>query len=429
MQTAFDELREHLRRVRAFSRNARLLLLALGLLGVSYGAFTTLFTLYIVEIGYSEDFLGLLVGVGTVGGAVAALPAGLLCDRLGARRGLLLGTLVTALGILIECTITIDWLLLAGGLIAAAGVTLLYVAQAPFLAANSTEEERMHLFSVAAALLVAVSIAGSLYAGGFPKLLQTLWPGIPLATAYRWTLLAAGVVSAGCLIPLLRLRDPVDPPPPLGSWATLMVCLRSGAVRRLVLTGLVLALGGGLVVPFVNVYLMREFGAGSGTVGLIRSLGIVVQVLGSLAAPWLGLRLGLVGGVAAARLVSAPFLLLMGFLPFLPAAAAAFALRTFFVYLSDPLHTDFSMRIIPPEVRATANSLTFLGWNATLALGGWAGGQLIVRAGYEPLFLLGSSITAAAAAIYWLAFRRFLPEPARVRLARAGAGLEGEGSS
>lgn len=422
---------EHLRRVRAFSRNARLLLLALALLGVSYGAFTTLFTLYIVEIGYSEDFLGLLVGVGTVGGAAAALPAGLLCDRLGARRGLLLGTLVTALGILIECTITIDWLLLAGGLVAAAGVTLLYVAQAPFLAANSTEEERTHLFSVAAALLVAVSIAGSLYAGGFPNLLQALWPCMPLAAAYRLTLLAAGAVSAGCVIPLLRLRDPDDAPPPLGSRATIAVCLRSRAVRRLVVTGLALALGGGLVVPFVNVYFRQEFGAGSGTVGLIRSFGIVVQVLGSLAAPWLGLRLGLVGGVAAARLVSAPFLLLMGFLPFLPAAAVAFALRTFFVYLSDPLHTDFSMRIIPPEVRATANSLTFLSWNATLALGGWAGGQLIVRAGYEPVFLLGSAVTVAAAAIYWLAFRRLLPELARAsgRLARAGAGLEDDGHS
>ncbi len=431
MQTALTELREYLRRVRAFSRNARLLLLALGLLGVGYGAFTTLFTLYIVEIGYAEDFLGLLIGVGTVGGAAAALPAGLLCDRLGARRGLLLGTLITALGILIECTVTIDRLLLAGGLIAAAGVTLLYVAQAPFLAGNSTEEERTHLFSVAAALLVAVSIVGSLYAGGFPKLLQTLWPGMALATAYRLTLLAAGVVSAGCLIPLLRLREPADAPPRLGSQVTLAVCLRSGAVRRLVATGLVLALGGGLVVPFVNVYFMREFGAGSGTVGLIRSLGIVVQVLGSLGAPWLGLRLGLVGGVAAARLVSAPFLLLMGFLPFLPVAAAAFALRTFFVYLSDPLHTDFSMRIIPPEGRATANSLTFLGWNATLALGGWAGGQLIVRAGYEPLFLLGSSITVAAAAVYWLTFRRFLREPprVRVRLARAGAGLDDDGHS
>jgi predicted MFS family arabinose efflux permease len=403
------EVQEHQRRARAFSRNARVMLLALGLLGVGYGAFTTLFTLYIVEIGYSEDFLGLLIGVGTLGGVAAAVPAGLLCDRIGARRGLLIGTLVTAVGVLIECTVTTAWLLLAGGLVAASGVTLLYVAQAPFLAANSGEAERTHLFSVAAALLVAVSIAGSLFAGSFPALLQAVWPAMPLATAYRATLLAAGAVSSGSLLPLTLLRDPPEGPVPQRGRSALLLCARSSAVRRLVVTGCGLALGGGLVVPFVNLYFAREFEAGSGTVGLIRSFGIAMQVVGSLAAPWLGLRLGLVGGVAVARLVSAPFLLLIGMLPILPAAAAAFALRTFFVYLSDPLHTDFSMRVVPPEARATANSLTFLSWNATLALGGWAGGQLIVRAGYEPLFLLGSSVTVAAAAAYWLAFRSFLP--------------------
>ena len=139
-----------------------------------------------------------------------------------------------------------------------------------------------------------------------------------------------------------------------------------------------------------------------------------MQVLGSLAAPWLGLRLGLVAGVTVARLVSAPFLVLMGVLPVFPMAAAAFALRTFFVYLSDPLQTDCSMRIVPPEVRATANSLTLLGWNATLALGGWIGSQLIVPAGYEPLFLLGGSLTATAAAVFWLAFRGVLPRRAPV---------------
>lgn len=410
--------------MRAFSRNARLLLLALALLGVSYGAFTTLFTLYIVELGYSEAFLGLLVGVGTAGGATAAVPAGLLCDRLGARRGLLLGTVITALGLLVETTLTADWMLLAGGVAAAAGVTLLYVAQAPFLAANSTEEERTHLFAVAAALLVAVSIAGSLYAGAFPVLLRALVPEMSTVYAYRVTLLLAGAVSAACVLPLFRLRDAPGAPPPLASWETVVVCLRSPAVRRLVVTGLALALGGGMVVPFLNVYFLREFGAGAGTVGLIRSVGIAVQVLGSLAAPWLGARLGLVAGVATARLVSAPFLLAVGLVPFLPVAVMAFAFRTFFVYLSDPLHTDFSMRIVPPVVRGTANSLTFLSWNVTLALGGWAGGQVIVVAGYQLLFVLGSALTVVAAALYWVAFRSFAQQvdvaPAHAG-ARAGA--------
>jgi len=208
------EFQEHQRRTRAFSRNARLMLVALGFLGVGQGAFTTLFTLSIVELGYSEDVLGLLIGLATLGGVATAVPAGLLCDRIGARRGLLIGTVVTALGVFIECTVTAAWLLLAGGLIAASGVTLLTVAQAPDLATSSAEEERAHLFSVAAALLVTVSIAGSLFAGSFPVVLKTLWPAMPLATAYRATLLVAGVVSAACcLSPCCATRRGSQPLP------------------------------------------------------------------------------------------------------------------------------------------------------------------------------------------------------------------------
>lgn len=408
MGSVLDEIRDHVRRVRAFSHNARLLLIALGLIGVSYGAFTTLFTLYIIEIGYGEDFLGLLVGVGSATGALASMPAGLLSDRLGTHRGLLGGVAITAVGILIECTVTIDWVLLAGAVVAAIGVTLVYVAQAPFLATNSTEEERTHLYSVAAAVVVGVSIVGSLFAGFVPDLIQSAWPGLSVAGAYRATLLISGAISGSSLLTLIRLRAPDAREEAPSSRAVVVSCLRSGAVRRLVLTGLLLALGGGLVVPFFNIY-FETLGASTGTIGLARALGIVVTVLGSLAAPWLGLRLGLVRGVAVARVLSAPFLLLMGAVPLLTTAVVAFALRTFLVYMSDPLHTDFSMRIVPPEARATANSLTFMSWNLTLAAGGWAGGIMIARTGYEIPFILGSAITVVAGAVYWVTFRRFAP--------------------
>ncbi len=389
---------------RAFSPNARLLLLALALIGVSYGAFSTLFTLYIVELGYDEGFLGLLVGVGSAAGALGALPAGMLSDRLGAHRGLLAGVALTAVGVLVECTLTAAWPLLAGAVVAALGVTLVYVAQAPFLAANSTERERTHLFSAAAAVLVAVSIVGSVVAGVLPDLLRALRPDLSLAAAYRATLLLSGAVSGSCLLALRRLRPPAAAPAPPGSREAVVACLASQAVRRLVLTGLLLALGGGLVVPFFNVY-FRARGADAGLVGAIRAVGIVVTVLGSLAAPWLGGRVGLVRGVVLARLMSAPFLLLMGAAPLLPAAIAAFAARTFLVYLSDPLHTDLSMRLVPERARATANSLTFMSWNLTLALGGWAGGRIIAATGYAVPFALGSAITVLASGAYWLAFR------------------------
>jgi hypothetical protein len=61
-------------------------------------------------------------------------------------------------------------------------------------------------------------------------------------------------------------------------------------------------------------------------------------------------------GVALIFVAQAPFLLLMGLSPFLALAVAFFTLRTFMVYMLHPLHTDFSMRMVPPEIRGTANS-------------------------------------------------------------------------
>lgn len=420
------QFREQLQRMRQLSRNARLLLLALGLIGVGYGAFGTLFALYIIELGFDEGFLGRLVAVGAAAGALFSIPAGLVSDRIGAHRGLLIGMVVTAVGILIECTVTSAPLLIGGSLVAALGVTLVYVAQAPFIAANSSESERTYVYSLAAAMLVALSIVGSLLAGVGPGLIQGTWPALSTAAAYRATILLIGVISVGSLPVLMRLQTVERSARPLPSRDLLTRCLQSSAVRRLIGTGLLLALGGGLVVPFFTIY-FQELGASTGAVGLIRAVGIGATVIGSLAAPWLAARFGLVGGVVVARLCSAPFLLLMGVSPLLAGAVAAFALRTFVVYLSDPLHTDFSMRVVPTPARATANSLTFMSWNLTLALGGWLGGRLIAETSYQLVFIIGSLITMVAASAYWLAFRRLAPTVGTFASGSVSGGGGGEG--
>ena len=400
-------VREYIDIVREFSRNARLVLLALSLIGISYGSFTTLFNLYIIELGFDEAFLGILIGISAAGAAIASVPCGLLVDRIGARRGLLLGTVVTAVGILIEVTITIGWVLVIGAIIAAVGVALIFVAQVPFLAANSTERDRMHLYSVAAAIFVLAGIGGSLFAGFVPGWFRALAPDLSVAASYRATLLATGAMSALSLFALFRMRETGRPEWVRPSREVIRTTFHSPAVRRLILTGLFLSLGGGMIVPFFNVFYQEVHGASTEVVGVARAVGITVTVAGSLGAPWLGGRLGLVGAVVAARLLSAPFLLLMGLSPFLVMAVGFFAIRTFMVYMSDPLHTDFSMRIVPPEIRATANSLTFMSWNVTLGIGGYVGGVLIAGYGYTLPFVLGAIISVIAAGVYWIAFRDY----------------------
>ncbi len=393
---------EYWEAARRFSSAARRFLVVLATLGIAYGVFSTLFPLYVVALGYDERFLGSLVAVGTLTGAVAALPAGVAFDRYGGRTVLLVGLSVAGIGIAIECFATEAWLLLVGSALAALGVTLAMVAQAPLLAAVSTERERTYLYGVAAALGVLASVFGTLYAGMAPAWIAHRVNDDVLR--YRITLVS------GCAPALLAawLVWKMVVPRPVGSERVLELlstCLSNSAVRRLLWTGMLLASGGGLVLPLLNVFLSQQFAVGSREVALVRTAGTVATVAGALAAPVLAARLGLLLGVVVGRAVSAPWLLATALAPNWWLAGAAYAARTFWVYCSDPLHTDFSMRVVPPGLRATTNSLTFLAWNRALAVTGWLGGQIAWRFGYTTLFSLGALLTLIAAACFALAFR------------------------
>ncbi len=404
---AGDAIRRYAHIVMGFSRNAKLLLLVLALIGVSYGSFTTIFVLYVIEINFDEAFLGRLIATGAVAAALTAIPAGLLIDRIGARNGLLIGAAVGAAGVVLLLSVTTAWVMLLSVIVVAVGVALIYVAQAPFIATWSAEEERTYLFSVAAAVFVLAGIGGSLFSGIAPGEFRGIWPDLSVASSYRVTLLISGAISALSLLPLVRMRILSQPSGVLPGREVAKKAFESFAVRRLALTGLLLSLGGGMIVPFFNVFFQQELGASTEMVSVARVAGITASVLGTLMAPWASGYLGLVGAVMAARFFSAPFLLAIGLAPVLALAVAFMSARTFLAYLTGPLYADFSMRIVPHEIRGTTSSVTFMSWNLTLALGSWLGGWLIMSQGYTFVFLLSSSITLIAAASYWLAFRSY----------------------
>ena len=387
--------------VQRFTSAARWLLALFGVLGFAYGVFSTLFTLYLVAIGFGESFIGLLVATGTLTGALASIPAGISFDRFGGRVALQAGLALAAIGLAIECLVVHGPLLLVGGAIAATGVAFAMVAQAPLLAAVSQEEERTYLYGVAAALGVLASVAGTLYAGSVPDLLES-WLTTD-AERYRITLLSGCAPALLSFWVLHKLRLPHVAG--RESRLFLRACLMHPAVRRLVVTGLLLATGGGLVIPFINIFFVEAFAVGSREVSLVRTASTAATIAGALAAPLLAARAGLVLGIVLGRALSAPWLLAPGFAPVWWLAGGAYALRTFCVYCSDPLHTDFSMRVVPADLRATTNSLTFLTWNVALALAGWLGGQIAERFSYGLLFTLGTVLTIVAAGCFWVVFR------------------------
>ncbi|MEZ4735828.1 MAG: hypothetical protein R3E79_52735 [Caldilineaceae bacterium] len=72
--------------VRAFSREARLLLATQALVAISYiGIYLVLFNLYLVRLGYDTGFIGWINGISFLSFALFSLPAGMAGARWGLR--------------------------------------------------------------------------------------------------------------------------------------------------------------------------------------------------------------------------------------------------------------------------------------------------------------------------------------------------------
>ncbi len=159
-------IRDYLRKIRMFSRNARLFLLATALGGFAWGIWEVLFNLYLLDLGFHEDFIGYMFLLSGLASGLAAFPAGIICDKIGRKKSLLTGTIVGCISSAILVFTSDPILLLTVNLFGGLVGILSWVAQAPFMMENSEPEERTHLFSMSSTAFLVSTVAGS-FAGGF----------------------------------------------------------------------------------------------------------------------------------------------------------------------------------------------------------------------------------------------------------------------
>ena len=82
---AIQELRDYGTSLKSFKPNARLYLAASMLMAVSMAIQNVLYNLYLIQLGYDEDFVGQAAAAVSLGIALGGIPAGLLYDRLGGK--------------------------------------------------------------------------------------------------------------------------------------------------------------------------------------------------------------------------------------------------------------------------------------------------------------------------------------------------------
>jgi predicted MFS family arabinose efflux permease len=386
---------------------------AAGIRGWATGAAGVLLGLYFAERGSGGGTLGVVVGAGLAGGALATALVPVLIRWLGTRRTLVLVTGLSAAGLGGMAVAGTPWLLL---LVAFIGMVNGFgrdrgpaqTVDQSLLAGATSHAERTRAFAAFTFLQDASGAVGALCAG-LPALLQRLF-GVPGLTAYHASFAVLAALSALAMVPYAGIRETPRAPPASRAERTPM----DRATRRRIgglaaLTGLDSLGGGFLSGAILSFWFFRRFGLSPEALGAVFFGARVLNAASYVAAARLARDIGLVRTMVFTHLASSALLLALPHAGGPAVAVGLFFAREALVQMDVPTRQSYITAVVPPDARVVALSLTGIVRSAGWAAGAPLAGTAMVTLGLAAPLYCGATLKIVYDLLLFAGFRRVRP--------------------
>lgn len=397
-------------------------LAAVALVGfaVDGGVYSVLLNLFLLRLGFGPEQIGLVNAAGTLVFALASLPSGVLGERWGSRRAMLLGLgLMVAGGSLLPLAdalapgARLPWLLTQIGVLYL-GLAIFFVNTAPFVLELIDGEQRTQVLAIQTAMLSLAAFGGSLVGGLLPPLVASL-SGSTLEEPgpYGVALMVAGI---GLILAFLALRGvaPIRPQRP----AEAPLSARAGMAAAASILGLLALIalarmlqvaGVAATTTFFNVYLDATLLVPTAQIGMIIAAGRLLGVPAALATTSLTRRFGKPGVVIGTTLGTAIGLLPLALVPHWAAAGLSFIVVIGLSWVRYAASIVYFLELVPPGRRALVSGVTEMAAGICFTLLAFGGGYIVAHFDYRTLFLISAAMTALSALAFWLSFRGRTP--------------------
>ncbi|MHA1907031.1 MAG: MFS transporter [Candidatus Thorarchaeota archaeon] len=391
-------------RVRLFRKDARLFIASNATGAFAFGVSNVIFNLYMVESGFSEDFLGFFLSISMFGTAAIAILAGMYTDRRSRKLIVLFASLMSFLMVAVQYSTLNPTLLILSQIFLGLSSAFSQVAWTPYITDLSTDHERAHLFGFSSGIGLLSVLAGNLLGGFMPGFLLTNFGiAMDLFWAYRFTLwfsLIPLLISGLAVIPMTRDK-PISRIPRIGfsnvkNWKFI------GQYATTVTT---VGLGAGMIVMFFNIFFSQEFTADVSLIGIIFGINTIVLAAGNFLAPAMSDRIGKVKTVVVTEALSVPFLLMISWAPVLWLAVVAYVSRTVLMNMGGPVSNAFFMECLEKEERATAVGVVRTGDSFVRGVAANIGGILLAAGLYRLPYILVSGLYILSVILFYGFFR------------------------
>jgi MFS family permease len=409
--------------LRAIYAAALLRSTGVGLTGVLLGV-------YLSRAGFSATRIGLVITAGLAGLALATAAVSLLADQLGRRRVLVAISLLAALGGLGLATTTGFSSLLALaflGMVNGMGTDRgpAFALDQALIPQTTSSDRRTRALSWHSLIMDIGHALGALMAG-LPLLLAR-WVGLDLVASYRVTFGLYAVVNLlsavayGFLTPAIEapVKDAVQP-----STRRLSPQSRAIVAKLAALSGID-SLGGGFLTDALLAYwFFRRFGLTEGTLGLLFSLGNILNSFSYLIAAWLAGRIGLLNTMVFTHIPSSLLLMAIPLAPTSGWAVLFYLAWESLVEMDVPTRQSYVMAVVQPSERTFASGVTNLARSVARASTPSLAGFVMQKVALATPLFLGGSIKIAYDILLYSAFRRLKP-PEEMKTGAAATGCGG----
>jgi len=403
-RAALRQVYAYFNQFRGFDRDIKFLLMSNFFIAIVSGLTSIIWPLYLDVLGYDPVVIGALLGASAIISVPVLFPAGVIADRYGRKRVLILSTLANAFAFVIYAALTdFPSLLLASALIGVSWGT--YIGPSNAILTDKTGlKERSYVFSLYSFLSSFAIIIGSLLAGATDIVASALHQTSP--EAFRTMFWVTVVISVTTIPQLCLIREASFVKRSRG-----LLSVRSWKLIGLfsLVNGL-LGFGAGAFIPLLPLYLSTKFSATKAELGVLFAISNGAAAFANLFAPRLSERIGQVAAIAFTQGLSTIPLALIPSSGFFHWVALLYVTRTALMIMCSPILNAFQMSMVSQEERASASGVVTMAWNGAYAAGSAASGILMGIYLDLPIYV-GSLFYALSTILFYAHFRRIRQYP------------------
>jgi MFS family permease len=381
----------------AVPRDTRNVVIGAAPLAAGLGFYQVAIAVFLPLEGISVTNLGVLfttLGLTTV---ALSIPFAILSDRYGRKEIMLVGSLLSAIVIVVP-GLTSNFLLLeASAVLGGAGDAMYLATRNAYLADTTTVSVRAETFSLSFMTFTLASGIGTFLPAFFPLF------GTDLLRAHKITFVALGLFA---LITAFTVHRWAVKTRPKSSREGILPRKSLGVIMKFSTANLLIGLGAGLIIPLIPTWFYLRFNETDVFSGPLIAASNIIMGLTAVGAPSVGRRIGLVKGIVMTQSMSTIFLLAIPFCPTAILAGVVYVIRAVLMNMASPLSDTFLMNMIAEDERAMASSVNVVLWNLPNAASTVVGGSLLNNGELSIPFYLCGTLYVSSIALFYTIFRR-----------------------